>query len=182
VKLPVLMIFLLLVPVLSDVSVVRTVANPTAKGQMTTTFELSADSPSAVDLVELMPIGWKVQDWKVTGCEKEDVAFEEQATRIYNGSTFAAYHWKFSKPVLTAKLSYSTVPQSVGNFTFIAVWIFPDGFKQEAKTVEIKEGLLSEVSNNLGFALLAAAVVLAFLILLKFRKPTRKKSKTRKTR
>lgn len=182
-KLSILLFFLLLVPALAEVTVSRSIINPAAEEQMTVTFYIRADVPSSFDFAELVPQTWKIDSWKIEGVNKDEVTFEEQANRAYNGSTYRAYHWKFSKPIVSAKLSYTTVPPAIGSFNFMAVWIFPNGFRQEAAEVSVKPGLISNLKGSglsnpiyLGVALLVA--VLVFLLL---RKSIRKQAKkTRK--
>lgn len=110
-------------------------------GVLTVTFTISpGELISGFDLAELIPEGWTVSNWDVSGYQKSHVT-QETRTQSYGGNTYAAYHWKFgnefSSPVT---FTYTlNVPVSSGDYGFVSIWTYPGGFSSDSKTLSVAE-------------------------------------------
>jgi hypothetical protein len=97
---------------------------------------------SAFDLAEMIPHGWKISNWDISGYGGE-VKFEQQE-QDYMGTKYNTNHWQFKDSVSgTVELKYVISNKPEGKYGFVSVWVWPGNFQSknfdvnvDAKTTE----------------------------------------------
>jgi len=110
-------------------------------GVLTVTFTISpGEAITGFDLAELIPEGWTITSWDVSGYEKAHVTQDTQA-QSYGGTDYTAYHWAFGNEFSSAvTFTYTLdVPVASGDYGFVSIWTYPGGFSSDSKTLSVAE-------------------------------------------
>jgi hypothetical protein len=95
----------------------------------TATLKTGTVTYSQFDIAELLPVGWELVDWSVSG-NASAVNFEHSTTS-YIGSVREVYKWSFSEAAANGiELGYTAIPRRAGSFniTTMLTYSSPAGF------------------------------------------------------
>lgn len=106
---------------------------------ITVTIKISVDSPqSAVDIVEFVPLSWKITNWDVSGYNKSNVAYDYVDKIIFAGKERSAAHWRFKDVSNQITITYTTNAATADlHSEFLTVWTYPGGFKTKSSFVTV---------------------------------------------
>ncbi|MCD6576019.1 MAG: hypothetical protein J7K73_02575 [Nanoarchaeota archaeon] len=99
----------------------------------------STTNIDAFDVVEFVPHGWELVDWKVYGYDKTYVILEEIPTYTYKGKIRTAYHWSFKNGLGPSEvlLVYTLKVEEPGSQEFITVTTYPGGFNTNTTIMSV---------------------------------------------
>ena len=125
----------------ADVSVSRSMPSRVdPQATLTVSFTISpTETVSSFDLAELIPETWAINDWYVSGFDKNNIDLDTQESQAFMGSTYKGYHWKFNADFSsTVTLTYNlNVPVYSGNYGFVGIWTYSGGFSKDERTLTV---------------------------------------------
>jgi hypothetical protein len=116
----------------------------------TSRLSTTAVSNPEFDISELLPSGWEITDWSVSG-NQSAVIFSKEGTVSYGGTVREVYKWKFSSPAPNGiEIQYTAIPRRGGNFNITTVITFnsPAGFSSYDNEVYVGGGTAEIMCGN----------------------------------
>ncbi len=119
--------------------------------EVTNTVNVSIEFKStkqinAFDVIEFVPLGWEIEEWKVYNYDEDAVVLESLPSYQYQGKTRTAYHWSFRDGLGPSQvlLVYTLKAKEPGSQEFISVWTYPGGFDTSTSIMSVlpSEGVI----------------------------------------
>jgi hypothetical protein len=121
----------------AQIDISRTSSSPVQVNEpYTATLKTGAVTYSQFDIAELLPVGWELTDWGVSG-NASAVKFEHSTTS-YIGSVREVYKWSFSEAAPNgAEVRYTAIPRRAGSFniTTMTTYTSPAGFSSSENKI-----------------------------------------------
>lgn len=123
----------------ADVAVTKDMPNTIGPNEvLTVTFTIKPGTEAITnfDLAELLPQGWTVSEWSVTGIAKDDVTFDAQ-DQTWREATYSGNHWEFDEISSDVTVTYKTTTGSEAEYNIIAIWTWPGGYDKAERELTV---------------------------------------------